>query len=285
MQDKIIDYYDNEHLNELGVSVYLNALIKDDINSLDPNLLDHVEECKLCKSSIIENYKLFKNIDSEDEKTEGSEHTLIKGWPRDNKLKQKKLYGIIKIAAAIILLVGLGYLFNLLSDKNNIVTEELVKNDSTKTINQIEENKNQIKNDDLIINENIIVKEELNNNTQKENTNNIETNNLLAANFEESTNLENFIDINVRSNGELNIISPKLSKTYKRTEHVYFKWETEIDQAFILKILSNKEIVIKKIESIISGEYTLTEPLKPGLYYWKIETEDDLYYTGRFYIK
>ena len=62
---KILNHLFNEkgHLNEEGVSLYSDASIKNKLDKLPPKLLEHVEDCLMCKKEIIELYDIVNEID------------------------------------------------------------------------------------------------------------------------------------------------------------------------------------------------------------------------------
>lgn len=108
---------------------------------------------------------------------------------------------------------------------------------------------------------------------------------LYAANFNESSDMEYLIKQNYRSNGDLDIISPPPGKSVQN--EILFKWNYEVDEQLLLKILNNEEEVVYKTRTskrqIILR--LIEEDLEPGVYYWKLENEEELLYLGKFYLK
>ena len=80
----------------------------------------------------------------------------------------------------------------------------------------------------------------------------------------------------------IEIISPKSTKTFISSENIDFQWQKTDIKSLILSLYDNqgKLIVQKEISSI----YILRKRLQPGLYYWQLETKDDIVYTGKFLV-
>ena len=103
-----------------------------------------------------------------------------------------------------------------------------------------------------------------------------------AANFEASPNLEDMVGQVFRSTYSLKVLSPEKGVNLKG--EITFQWEIQYDGELYLKILNNVEDVIWE-EMTKSNDYRFTNELAPGLYYWKLETEDRLLYVGKFFVK
>ena len=109
-------------------------------------------------------------------------------------------------------------------------------------------------------------------------------NELYAANFAESEDLEYLIDQQVRGSEDFTLVSPEMGITVSK--EIYFKWLSGTKEQLDLVILNNREEVLFK--------FTLTDnelifdaadnELEPGLYYWKLESENELFYIGKFLI-
>ncbi len=105
---------------------------------------------------------------------------------------------------------------------------------------------------------------------------------IFAMNYEESPYLESSI-LQTRSD-EIQIKSPKHAIDYKKNDNIIFDWNNPVNEIVQLLILNNKEKILVDIE-IVSPPYTFKQNLSPGLYYWKLETDNDLLHSDKFYIK
>ena len=100
---------------------------------------------------------------------------------------------------------------------------------------------------------------------------------ILAENFTPSPNLEDLVGTTVRSSG-VDIVSPSSGDTL--TAPVRFAWKGTVSR---ILILSNTEQVIASAD--VSGSpFVLKEMLAPGLYYWKLEGNDELLAVGKFIV-
>ena len=77
------------------------------------------------------------------------------------------------------------------------------------------------------------------------------------------------------------LLSPKLNALIK-TNIIHFEWKTKI-QRLKLSILDNsgKKLFEKKVRT---NSIDVKNSFSPGLYYWKLETEDNLIFVGKFKI-
>ncbi|NUN69595.1 MAG: hypothetical protein HUU02_07770 [Bacteroidetes bacterium] len=98
--------------------------------------------------------------------------------------------------------------------------------------------------------------------------------------FTPSPNLDDLIGTSFRSS-TLEIISPKNGAMVSAP--VTFLW-TDQTETLKLKILTNKEVTI--LTAIVkNGRYTTAKKFEPGLYYWKLESDDELAAIGTFTIR
>ncbi len=112
---------------------------------------------------------------------------------------------------------------------------------------------------------------------------------LTGEEFKVNPYYEELIKENLRSTAQVleKVISPLPGDTILSSQ-ILFKFKLNEDKPVILTLLNNKE------EKKFSGEldqkmfpeydYKLnTESLKPGLYYWRIEDDNYVYFVGKFY--
>ena len=101
---------------------------------------------------------------------------------------------------------------------------------------------------------------------------------LLADNFAVLPSLEDLVKTEYRSS-TVEIQSPALNADVG--ESIAFKWAHAPGKHVILKILNNagKEVNLVRTEK---NTYVFGGMLKPGLYYWKLESEDELLFVGKF---
>lgn len=105
--------------------------------------------------------------------------------------------------------------------------------------------------------------------------------NYLENCFQKLPRFESQIGQEYRSDA-IEIISPKSMKTFISSENVDFQWQKTDIKSLVLSLYNNqgKLIFQKEIPSI----FILKQVLSPGLYYWQLETEDDIVFTGKFFV-
>ena len=108
---------------------------------------------------------------------------------------------------------------------------------------------------------------------------------LFAANFVADETLDGLIGMAVRG-GELNVLNPANDTTLLVGENINFAWQYQsTDPSSLTFILLNNRGEILTSTTTASSNYQASSSFEPGLYYWKLETEDDLIHVGRFFIR
>ena len=66
-------------------------------------------------------------------------------------------------------------------------------------------------------------------------------------------------------------------------DNITFAWEQTEHQSIHLIIFNNRgdDIFNTVVEDAV---FKYSDPLDPGLYYWKLENEDELLYLGKFFV-
>ncbi len=108
---------------------------------------------------------------------------------------------------------------------------------------------------------------------------------LIAANFEPSPNLEGYIDNNTRrSHCQVAILAPE--NGINIDGDALFQWQANCEEERYLVILNNRENEL--FEFTVSGhEHTFENAsgqLEPGLYYWKLDNEEETLVIGKFFV-
>ena len=82
---------------------------------------------------------------------------------------------------------------------------------------------------------------------------------------------------------DFSLLSPEANDTiYKNTLH--FEWEEALEEDLYLEVFTAKTEDDPIQIAIDPGErtYTLSKELSPDLYYWKLQTEEELLHVGKF---
>jgi|GEM_PF-3287793 len=284
---------ENNNIRELFEKYVSKEINDEEMQTLSSKLKDpHVKK----------EFELWKEIDNSLKKTDiielRNQLKEIVSNSNSNKLKSTKsrktiLKNKYSIAAVIILIVVSGFSLYHMIDRNNNNT--ITDNESIHDTNEIIHPSQYMVHESSIIEENKIKEEESRESKAKDveinikdeelsinNNEEIVVNTQYAMNYTESPYLESYIG-ETRS-VSFEIINPGRSARFKHNESVGFNWYTNTNEAITLIILNNneEEIFNGRIESL---PFILEQILLPGLYYWKVETEDDLLYFDKFYVE
>ena len=103
--------------------------------------------------------------------------------------------------------------------------------------------------------------------------------------FTENKQWEQRLSDRLRSGNDLRMVSPVSGMNYDGKD-IEFSWSNGKPQKMFLGLLNNenKEVFYKEVSNtgtiLPAGEL-----LKPGLYYWVLESEEDILTLGKFYYK
>jgi hypothetical protein len=103
----------------------------------------------------------------------------------------------------------------------------------------------------------------------------------LAANFAVDPELEDMVNGRSRS-AAFRVISPRNGSVLG--PDAVFSWKGMGRESRTLSIMNNRGNT-GLTESGSHSRYILRQRLSPGLYYWKIESESELLYVGKFLVK
>ncbi|MCK4679197.1 MAG: hypothetical protein KAT48_13770 [Bacteroidales bacterium] len=198
-------------------------------------------------------------------------------------------------AASFALLITSGYiLYNIFGTKTGIFTKQtnngfFVANDSSEITPVDSSNrfnnvyalndgrlnrKNQSDANDALVD---AKKSEINENSKSSHKK------LTGIMFEENPMLESLLIYDYRSKENLEILSPDSEEIFLLNEAIIFKWNHTLD-AVRLKIMNNRAVTV--FESDIKGKYfKLDQELGVGVYYWKLNSNDENLFTGKFIVK
>lgn len=188
-----------------------------------------------------------------------------------------------RTAAIIILLIGAGVVLNYKLDKRELA---VTLNDSIEPHEKVENIKNipdtsngRIGNSEtetsITNNINIEQSKDVSNPNQSS-----EKEILLALNEDKSEYFESFI-VNYRADGIVTML-PKPSAVFITGKEILFKWNIKQYDSILLSIFNNKEELVHSFSA--QNQFIFAQKLSPGLYYWKLESEDDLLYLNKFLI-
>jgi len=245
-------FFDGDsHVTEEAAALYVDALKLNRTDQLPSVLLNHVADCMRCKAEVM---GLFSVL--EDQKYDRSEAHPYFDRETNTRKWMRQAY---RIAAVILLVIGVGVAIYFIGLKK----PELNMQQPPQAVQPIEAGRDST---------------ELN--RKQGNPESGDGRDLYASRFVPSPNLEDLVDSRVRSAG-FKAISPAVGEVVKG--NVLFVWENRDRARITLRILNNKERV-QLSSTIDSSRFLFTGKLPPGLYYWKLEANDELLYLGKFVV-
>jgi hypothetical protein len=235
-----------QHLNQDGVNLYVDALKLDRRLDLPDDVRRHVSECPACKRRILDLSAVLRGVSFPREEA----HPFL---DRQRPVQSSAIFSsYYRIAAGVLLLIGASAVVVYLTTRRPAEHEALISQpvasvDSAGTTGTREPPHPEV----------------------------------FAENFSESPTLQRFVDHAFRS-GEIDVISPSVGQIMG--DSLLFHWKAQVPAPFVLRIVNNREDPVFE-STIRSSHYVLTKRLTPGLYYWKLESHDELLYVGKFLVR
>jgi hypothetical protein len=248
-------YFDADgHLNDGGVSFYVDALKLGSENQLPEAILVHVESCLQCKEGIVQLADALKD------------QSFNRMGPHPRLSTERGAAGTavryMRIAAGFVLLIGIAYFMYFISSADReSITETGPVDDADERMEGVDPR------DDSV-------------SPAPPESPIVPPGDRYAANFEPSLVYESLADIQYRSYG-IQIHSPLIGEEV--SDVIYFTGDVYYVGSVYLTILTNREEEVYTAE--MDGiDHRYRVDLDPGLYYWKLESDDDLLYAGKFIV-
>jgi len=281
---------DQYHLNDEQIALYVDALRVDKADDLSPEILSHIKDCKPCHRQAIDLYSMLGDVDYAQV---GPHPTLDKKAAK--VLNMPRL--LMRLAAAIALLIVASFFFNKNADINNPgdlvnettpvehnVVEQPVQKPEVKIPKQ--EALSQPAKEEVIVQEEPIKiappkqKKPQPKSILPATDENVRD--LYAANFVPSEELDEMGSLALRSTS-FKVLQPKQATSFKPNTKISFQWEGD-DITYFLILMDNKGTELHKA-TLNANSFELDVKLVPGLYYWKLDREDDLLHVGSFTVE
>jgi hypothetical protein len=246
--DQYENFFSGGHLNDEGVSLYVDALKLDRVQNLPQMILSHVEDCHRCKQEITGLFSLLAEADY----SNTGPHPFFEKRTAGRRHELSHLY---RIAATILLVVGLGvaaYWVLLRRPGHETRASRAASPAMADSLPRAGNNVGEK------------LKEEL-----------------IAARYAESPELEDLLKSAIRSE-ETEIKSPTAAAALRRGDK--FHWVTSAKPPYELVLLNNRDSVLSTVR-ITSTTYLLKDSLVAGLYYWKLIGEGNLLHVGKFIVR
>lgn len=264
---------DEGHLSDEAAALMVEALRHQEITHVPEIISTHVEACRECKDKIMEVVTFLRNPDSAGE--------LKQKLLKKTKYKQDWHFYRGKIAAVFVvfaLLAGAyffiyknpAFISRFLADPAANKQEQKVRTKTTTTTTDTRPGEKKAAADQGIKDMNEI----------KANVGRRKNGRSPASHYRVNPNLENMIGSRLRS-GLFEVLGPANDSIIK--EPIHFSWKKALVTPHTLKIVNNKNQVLYTYP-VQGTSFDFDETLPPGLYYWKLESQNELLYVGKFFI-
>jgi len=256
----------DNHLTEQGIAACAEALLEGNMENLLPELQVHLENCESCRREVVELYGLVATMPPDSFET--SEQDGAEQAPAAPRaaipVHPAWRWSLVALTALLAFWVFRNTQQSQLPqppqlEKTTPAPEQLL-NPGQKQDRPVAETKKAPQTAPE-------AKEEA----------------LLAANFVPDDQLESLSGEVYRSNG-FAALSPSIRQVFSPGSEILFQWKQEGLTSLQLIVLDNlgKELIRREVSG---SDFTWTSPKRPGLYYWKLESTEDLLYTGNFLLQ
>ncbi len=238
-------FFEHSHLTDEGVALYVDALKLGKTDQLPREVREHVAGCQECRKNITGLFALVGDQESGQE----VRHPYFDG-PKEAR-PGSMLY---RIAAALVAVAGVG-----------VLAYYVVKVNSARESLQTELNP-QISRQDSA--------------GQRGNVREPATGEqAFAANFTPFPELEDMVGTHSRSS-QIEVRSPKNGATVRG--NILFDWQG--DGVVTLELVNNKGMTVYSAKAR-KPPFVVARLTPPGLYYWKLQSAEEILYVGKFFAR
>jgi aldose 1-epimerase len=263
---------DEGHLSDEAAALIVEALLHQEIAHVPETVLTHVETCRGCKDNIMEVVTFLRNP--------GSAGELKQKLLKKAKYKQDWLFYRSKIAAGFVVCALLaGAYFFIYKDSSS--SSRFPAGPTANQPDQVVQAKTAAPTTDVSANEKKTsaaqgIKDM---NEIKANVGKRKNGYSSASRYRIDPNLENMIGSRLRS-GLFEVLEPGNDSVIKAPIH--FSWKKALVTPHTLKIVNNKNEALYTYP-VQGNSFDFNETLASGLYYWKLESQNELLYVGKFF--
>lgn len=259
------------HLREEALAFFVDALLQKKVPQLPAALLDHVENCPHCQAMILETHTYLKNplVLPATAQIQSIFHSK-----KRSALTWLPLAG--RVAASLFVITLFAAVYFSFSRNDSPFSSAKPGNksfgDQNKAVLE-----NQSPNPSRPIQAKNATGDE-----HKKNISNLGKGNSTRKTdaFAINQNLEFMVDSRSRS-FIVEVRSPINNATLENG--ILFSWRELGREPINLVILNNRNEIVTK-NPVSNGHFQFSENLPPGCYYWKLESANELYYVGKFFI-
>lgn len=241
-----------QHLTEEEIALYAEALSSENFLGLPAHIKKHIAECDQCAAEAVDLYDIIKSDNSYGSKVKKTSKTLY----------------LAGIAATALILITLTFI---LTNNQNFDTNSF----------KYAQKKSELQKH--LPSKKVLIDTLLHTTPKPQKTSNQK---LIAQAFKPNSNLEKLAERfkgNLRAQ-DTNIKTPH-TLVITKNKKIILEWEIQPKTNLYIEIYNNEgEKIAEKQTS--ENKIEIEEKPSPGLYYWKLFTEDfDLLFCGRILIK
>jgi hypothetical protein len=264
---------DEGHLSDESAAMMVEALLHQETIDVPEIVLTHVEACRGCKDKIMEVVTFLRSPDSAGELKE----KLLK----KAKYRQDWHFYRGKIAAVFVVFALLAGAYFFIYKNPSFSSRFQVGPVSNQQHQNVRVETTTPTTDTSPGEKKAVVDQGIKNVSEiKANVGKRKNGHSAVSRYRVNPNLENMIGSQVRS-GLFEVLGPENGSVIK--DPIRFSWKKPLLSPHTLKIVNNKNQVLYTYP-VQGSWFDFNETLAPGLYYWKLENQNELLYVGKFFI-
>ncbi len=264
-------------LTDEGIALYIDALKLNKLDQVPDKVRDYVADHPKVQQEIADLYGIVGELDYAEKGTHPTLKTNINQGTRMRKL-------IVRLAVAAVLLLTCFFAYRQMSGPSPSDSPGIVQEDNNESQEQEATPKAPTPNQESANEEQKIAQQEPQTPPAKDNTEAPETTPEPQAPPQEqlasNEDLEALVGTIYRSDEGFMIQSPRPGIRVKQGLAMRFIWSGFQDDTRIRLIILNGEDEV--LNQMIDHTFIWQNDAAPGVYYFKLETEDDLLYVGKF---
>jgi hypothetical protein len=266
------ELFNDGHASDEMLAILSDAMLQEpgQTPNLAEEVLIHVDQCIQCKEKIMDVVTFLRNPDAV---ADTGDQQRNQEFLHISPPERNRYFYVGKIAAVFVafaVMVGAYFIIfdgqSPFSHPDAMDSGKLMPSEFSTSIN-----------DSKI---NATVKPEING-PQKKTSSKQKPKVIKDSRYTINPSLENMIGSSLRS-GQLEVLEPPNNSILKGK--IQFSWKNELTRLHTIKIVNNRNDVLYTHK--VSGKgFQFEKSLSNGLYYWKLEDENELLYVGKFFIK
>lgn len=264
--NKHMGFKEDGHLDENAMAT-CSEWLNGKINTIDPVIRKHLESCLKCKGEVLEVSEIIYSIESDDTSRDKFEETCAARYSPSIKTSSSNQFW--RVAAIMLVLIAVTVMAILIGPRNDSVMV-----DKLETENETDQENDTIEQ---------VAPERVNDTTPDEifKVESVEEDRY-AGNFVPNPGLEVLIGARFRAGEKPSVISPPVDTTLLAGSNMAFRVKNIHEERLEIQIMDNKGKLVKSYDETGIVSQGVILDFSPGLYYWKLLGEEDLYQVGKF---